>query len=265
MSDTEPTEPKPKSKLLHYISTHPVAVCIMFLAAIATLTAWPFAAFPWIVSAQRELCYCINPIRTPIIRAEKKSEISITYKGLTVVGDVTAVQIAIWNAGREPIRSEDVLSPIVLSIPKDTLLFEVRVVETNRAVIAFRIDSFYTNSQSICMKMNWRILERADGALIQLIYAGRAEPRVGLEGTIVGQRSPHKKSKTPSPSRLIVMLGMATGASNLALFGIEFRSRKKDVKFNFAMLIWLIFGIASVAISLLGLWLLRITTTPFGF
>jgi len=258
----KPTEPKQPNKLLHVISTHPFGVSVAFLAAIATLTAWPFAVFPWLASAKRDLSYCINPVRTPIIRAEKRSEISITYKGLTVIGDVTAAQIAIWNAGREPIKSEDVLSPVVLKIPKDILVFEIRVVETNRAINAFRIESLYTNAQSICMKLNWRILERGDGALIQVIYSGSTDTPLELEGIIVGQNSPNKKaSNTKSISAVPFIL---LGVIFITIFLIDPRFKYPGLRY---VLNAVMFCLALICLILALLLFLqgRGTTTPFGF
>lgn len=185
--------PEPKRNVvLHWISTHPFGVCVAFLGALASMVALMLAFFPWWVAPKRNLSYCINPIRTPIVQSAKTSDVSVSYKGRPVSGNVTAAQIAIWNAGREPIKAEDILTPILLSTPTNAPILEIISINISRNVIGLILTS--TNPPSSIIGLGWKILEHNDGALIQIVYAGATETPINLEGTIVGQQSPRLTS-----------------------------------------------------------------------
>src|SRR5258705_12586636 len=100
--------PPRRNFILHFISAHPFGVCVAFLGALASIIALMLGFFPWMVAPHRNLVYSINRVRTPIVQSSAPSDVSISYKGKPINGNVTAVQIGIWNAGREPIRSEDI-------------------------------------------------------------------------------------------------------------------------------------------------------------
>src|SRR6266542_2232376 len=107
-------ESKTKHPLLRFISEHPLGVLIGFIGAIASIAAFVLTPFPWLFAPKRNLSACVNPFRTAIVQTAKRSDIGITYKGIKVSGDVIAVQIAIWNAGRESIKRGAILAPIIL-------------------------------------------------------------------------------------------------------------------------------------------------------
>ena len=50
-----------------------------------------------------------------MVRAGEASDLSISHNGKKISGNVSAAQMAIWNAGKRPIRENDILSPIVIS------------------------------------------------------------------------------------------------------------------------------------------------------
>jgi len=179
---------KPKSTLQRFFTEHWIALSIGFLGGIASIGALVLAFFPWLTSPKRELRFCTHPHRVSIVQAAKSAEISINYKGFRVQGNLTAAQVTIWNSGREPIKTEDILSPIVVSISTNCPILEFTVLKTKRNVIGFQIDS--TNADSGLLGLHWKILEKGDAALIQIVYAGPAESPISMQGTIVGQPFP---------------------------------------------------------------------------
>jgi hypothetical protein len=94
-----------KTKVLQFFTAHPLLGLIGCFGSLASIIGLPFAVFPWLASPQRDLRYIVNPVRTPIVQTAKPSEVSVLYKGRPVSGNVTAVQVAIWNAGREPVTA----------------------------------------------------------------------------------------------------------------------------------------------------------------
>src|SRR4051812_48789711 len=114
--ETDREETKPAKKWSTHISEHWGYLLFGVVAGMASIFAFGATPFPWLFSAKRELVYSVNAVRTPIVQTAKESPVTVSYRGTPVEGNVTAVQIAIWNAGREPIRHEDILSPIILSV-----------------------------------------------------------------------------------------------------------------------------------------------------
>src|SRR6266702_8515767 len=111
-----------QNKFLHFISTHPFGVCVAFIASLATIGGIPLSIYLYNAVPRRELTYCIYPVRTSIVQSTNISDVTVSYKGHQINGNVSAAQVAIWNAGREPIRPDDILSPIILSIPDSEIL-----------------------------------------------------------------------------------------------------------------------------------------------
>ena len=219
---TLPANRPPQPWFLQFISQHPFGVIIGFLGAIASILALLLGFLPPINSPKPKLSYCVYPIRTPLVQSAKPSDVKVTYKGTFVRGNMTAVQVAIWNAGREAIRTNDILTPIrlftgncpilelnVVKLSRDVIAFAVtltnapRLPTTNTAIIvnpdmtvaekgALVLRELGWTLQPSVAALSWTILEHNDGALLQIVYAGTLDAPITLEGTIVGQDSPHK-------------------------------------------------------------------------
>jgi hypothetical protein len=186
----------PKSvidRAAEWIARNPYMVlglaAIAVLGGLASIFALPYAAFPWRFGPKRDLSYCIAPIRTPIVQTSKPSDVAISYKGLPVTGNVTAAQVAIWNDGREPIRREDLLTPIVLRLPDNVNILELTALKVSRAIAGFSMAQ--SNAPATIAALDWRILEHNDGVFLQIVYAGNTEARISLQGVIVGQDAVH--------------------------------------------------------------------------
>ena len=91
-----------------------------------------------------------------MVRTGEVSRLSVTYNGKPVTSDITAAQIAIWNAGTKPIRADDVLEPIILKIGALTPILEAKVRYVTREVIAFRVGQVKSGVSEL--PVNFRIL-----------------------------------------------------------------------------------------------------------
>ena len=115
-----------------------------------------------------------------MVRAGEASDLSISHNGKKISGNVSAAQMAIWNAGKRPIRENDILSPIVISTGGGQPVLEARIRKTTRPIINFTLDT--TRADEGKLQINWRILEKDDGAVIQLIYVGTKRSPYKLAG-----------------------------------------------------------------------------------
>ncbi len=132
----------------------------------------------------RHLVININPAKALIVKAGQSSKLSVSYGGAVVEGDITVAQIAIWNEGNLSIRKENVLEPIELTCV-DAVILEATVRSVSRPLVHLRIDAAELKNGKLLV--SWDILERGDGAVIQIIYTGKPINQVRIHGAIEGQ------------------------------------------------------------------------------
>jgi hypothetical protein len=146
-------------------------------------------AFYFYFSAQEtpDLTYFVRPNRTALVAVGDTPGITITYKDHELTKNVSAAQIVIWNAGKRPIRREDVLSPYVISLQGSHPIVTAKIVGLSNPVTEFRV--IETNMQSGQLAMDWRVLEHNDGAVVQVLYEGNTTVPIQLNGISIGQRS----------------------------------------------------------------------------
>jgi len=265
---SEGTEQKKQNRILNFISAHPFGVLVAFFGALASIMALGPAYFPWWTAPKRALLYCISPTRTQIIQATKVSDIAVTYKGLPLTGNVTAAQIAVWNDGREPIRGEDILTPIVLLTSTNVSILEVSILKTNRAASAFRLLTDSDNLAVGRLGMDWKILQKNDGALIQVLYAGTPDQPIELSGEIVGQDSPRRVKSGGISWLLITVSSLVFLAMFLSvtvrILRMEFKGKSNF--FNAFVPIALGNGFIWLSLWFFKLWLSsQAHHSPFGF
>ena len=253
------TPPSYKNKVLRFFSNHPLLGLLGALGSVASLVALPYTIF----TPKRALTFAINSPRTPIVQLARTSNISVSYNGTVVNKDVTAAQIAIWNAGREPIRGEDILTPIVLRTADNAPILELSA-GTNE-VTKFDVDP--TKMFQGQLRIGWRILEHNDGAVIQIIYVGKPDLPIVLDGAIIGQR--HALQLSDRSKRLTRYEEMGNLFASVCGVGIGLVVVKR-----FDTRSWKSAAVAMIIICLLGFSIPSLThllatrmigSNPFGF
>jgi hypothetical protein len=158
-----------KQGVRQWISRHPQTVGFV-LGITASLVA-AIIFYVLVESRSRELSLYVNPTKTTIVKSGQSSDLHVVYKGQSISTDVTALQVAIWNAGKESIRPEHVISPTVtLATSPRVPILEARIRHVSRPVINIALDTAHLADGSI--GVSWKILEHSDGAVIQIILAG---------------------------------------------------------------------------------------------
>ena len=188
------------------------ALLIGIIGSVASIISIPLAIYFFARSTRaRELVYLVNPARAVVFKPGQTSQLKVLLRDRPIRSDVTAVQVAFWNAGNEPIRPEDVLEPIVLRLlgPRAQLI-EATLRKVSRPVVAPELVLIYphasksqTRGGSISqgaasgtsqgapsgIRILWKILEKNDGGVIQLVFSGNPKAFVIAEGTLIGQRT----------------------------------------------------------------------------
>jgi hypothetical protein len=132
----------------------------------------------------RQLDYYVSPDRAIVVKSGF-SDLHILYKNQEIKEDVTAAQVTIWNAGNEPIRMENVLTPVEIVTEPKVKILSASVRRVNRNVIAFQTDQKLLSTGVV--PLSWKILEHGDAAIVQVIYLGDPHVRVKLTGIVEGQ------------------------------------------------------------------------------
>jgi hypothetical protein len=184
--------PGPKG-LLRLIAEHPLVVLIGIIASIVgCLLSWVFGVWP--ITPKRELTYSVQPVRTAFVEVNHPSDIIVTYKGRPIAGDLTAAQVMIYNAGELPIRRKDLLLNHVTLVVSNAAIIERSF---SRGPIEGTDFSLRTNLESGTLPMDWEILEKGDNPIIQILYAGKRNLPITLQGRVEGQLQGIKESPWP--------------------------------------------------------------------
>jgi hypothetical protein len=152
-----------------------------------------------------------------------------------MAGDLTAAQVMIWNRGREPIRHEDILRPIILAVSNAPII-ERSFSREPLAGSDFQLD---TNLSAGQLSMDWKILERGDTPIIQIVYAGKRDLPILLDGRIVGQQGPKQLPWPAGPFGWflpVVVVWSAVGLLlNLYFIVAMFRTHRRFMQLKASM------------------------------
>ena len=224
---------------------HPVVIVIGLVGALASLIAIPLAFYLYFAGKDhRQLTYYVHPVKATIVRAGQASRLSAAFDDKPIKSEVTAAQVAIWNDGDLPIRRENILKPITILIDGSIPILEATIRKSSREVAQIVLDQH--ESQEGRITVAWSILERGDGGVIQLIYAGNTKASIKVEGIVEGQTQIERrefKGKIRSPDeqyeaeRLAVNTGPGYFILDVALLLIFFgaigsRAAKETYKSN---------------------------------
>lgn len=223
-----------------------------FLGSMASIVAIPLALYFYLASVRtRELSWTVQMVRTIIFDPLDTTTFSVVHNEAVIKQRVMAVQVAIWNNGAEPIHQDDILEPIYLLLDPPGEVLEARTRETAREVSRFDIGKEGWKEGKV--PLSWKILERGDGAVVQIIYTAEKGVDIRLKGTVEGQRSLRNSNLTGIPligaSRrtnailaipsaalvVIVMLGMS---ASFFLDNENRLIRRSRGRFWFVIVIW---------------------------
>ena len=186
--EPEPPEPpnprtdKPeasRNRALDWFSKNPVFGLASFVLSIVSVTATILLGLVPLKS--RDLSLTINPTTSTIVKSGKSSDLLVLYIGLSVSTDVTALQVRIWNAGKESIHPEQILSPVILQTSPKVAILEVRLRHVTRPVSQIRLDESQLGNGRV--GMSWRILDWSGCS----VYRGGSIQRHGRSSGLGGR------------------------------------------------------------------------------
>lgn len=264
--------------------SHPLVAA---LSSIAAIVGVPLAFYFYYASIRApNLTYHFHPIRATLVKAGGASALKVLFGGSEVHSDITAVQIALWNAGKEPIPGANVLTSIQIQTENSAPILEATIRKVSRPVNELSLDRSQIAKGVI--GVTWKILEQDDGGVIQLIYAGDVNNKITVSGSIVGQKrlselrysgsisTPAEQyAKQAQRNKISGLLFLGTGLAAVVFGGARFFWRRKHREGGESSFFsgvsagfWGILPFGGIAYVVLGcIWLYRSVppSPPFGF
>ena len=259
MSDTQPKEfppptesSKPTGRILQLFAQNPVVGLVGCAVGVLSLATTIF--FGVTALKTKELSLYVNP-KTTIVRSGHGSDLHVLYRGQEVSTDVTALQVELWNAGREPIRPEHLLSPIILETTPNVPILEARIRHISRPITQIVLDTTHIADGKAAV--SWKILEQNDAAVIQFILAGPPATSITVTGSLEGQ--PRVTVFRASATGLFwVVIGVSLCIMMLMLLYAKWLD-KHHVPFPTSVLLQLIIGYGPPLL----LWVLLVTVVHY--
>jgi hypothetical protein len=171
------------SKLLTFFSRPIVGIA----GSIASIIGFALSIYFFAASKEvPELTYFVHPAKAAVVRTGQTSNLSVQFDGQNLTGDVTATQIAFWNAGRKSIRDSGTLQPLIIRTTNKQRILEASLQKTSRNVVGLKLDTSRLAMGEVQIK--WNILEQNDGGVLQIVYSG--DETVGIDASAVLEGQP---------------------------------------------------------------------------
>ena len=162
----------------------------------STMLAWTFGA----VGVTGIILACVFYFRgkkEKKPRARKKSfnlisqsvllvnpeKIKVTYAD-EPIGNLTVTNVAFWNAGREPIRSQDIPSnaPLYIQATDGVRILEAYVVQRNNPSNDLKCTLLDSNH----LLLSFEYLDKDDGGVLQVFHTGMTSSDLQIKGKVIG-------------------------------------------------------------------------------
>jgi hypothetical protein len=247
--------------LLRWFAANPLVGLVSFLIGFVSLGATVYFGLQSLKS--RDLSLYLNPTKTTIVKSGQASDLHVLYRGQPITADVTALQVAIWNAGKEPIRPEHFLTPIMIETSPKAPILEARIQRLTRPETQFTVKADQAAEGKV--EISWRILEHNDGALLQFIVAGGTATVVVPRGTIEGQRNVQIFERKDSLwVKLVILLIVGSCISYIdSLMRRVIANAQRGVRSRIPIIAMLV-ALAIMIGALLGLYRVLSVSTPFN-
>ena len=170
------------SRLLTFFSRPIVGIA----GSIASIIGFALSIYFFVASKEvPELTYFVHPAKAAVVRTGQTSNLSVQFNGQNLTGDVTATQIAFWNAGPKPIRDDGTLQPLIVRTRSKQRILEASLQKTSRDVAGLKLDTSRIALGEVQIK--WDILEQNDGGVLQIVYSGDETVEIDASAVLEGQ------------------------------------------------------------------------------
>jgi hypothetical protein len=162
--------------------------------------------FLYIGIRERKPTFYLDPTRTTILDKQSAANaplLLLKSNGDTVTSDVTSVYFYFFNQGTETIKRENIYAPLKVILSDSTEILDFKILKVGRAVSGIELTR---DSSASHLNINFKALEHEDGLVGQLIFEGKKNASISLEGGIDGVKQFETHLATVDPVYLMASL-----------------------------------------------------------
>jgi hypothetical protein len=188
--------------------------------------------FIYVGEKQREPTFYLDPVKTMIIDRENAGDAPIQLlkpNNDTIKSDVISAYIYFFNQGLETIKRENVYSPLKIRIDSGEILY-YKIMKVARTVSGIKINRDTLDKSLI---VDFVALEKDDGFVAQVIYEGKIDSKIILEGGIDGAKSFSTELTSVDPIYVLVSAFIFLIAAYILLVMYKGSSAKMAPRFLF--------------------------------
>ncbi len=109
---------------------------------------------------------------------------------IPVQGDIISIRFYFWNNGKQPIRKEHILTPLIMSLSgKGGEILDYKLLSLSRKEVINATIERNELEPKTSLNISFRILEMNDGFTGQIIYSGDPNAELIMKGVIEGVKA----------------------------------------------------------------------------
>lgn len=169
-------------RVVKWLSTNPWWEVLRFLIGlISVITA---IALFFVNRRTKKPLYAKRSINLVNNLVSKISGLQMQYAGQQIE-NLTITQVALWNAGRETINSDDIASssPLTVRVKNGKSLLDANIIFTKNPANKFAIVTAQKTSE---VTIQFEYFDKDEGIILQLIHKGTSNKDIEISGIIKG-------------------------------------------------------------------------------
>ena len=252
----------------------PWVTAVGWFGGICSIIAIPLAFYLTMGGPNLTYYYSVDD-KVKIIGHNEVSQLHIFHDEIDgeIRDELYLIKIRVWNAGKEPIRIQDIRNKLTINSMPAINILEAKVNDTNGSEVNFQIDTLEKSKGKIGLLFD--VLEKDEGGTIQLLYIGGKEIEFVINGKVIGQDE--IKSWIYHMPALIMInpifyISVAMSGLFLSLFLIErtycycfIKNEPKKTRYGKTILLIMLSSILIMIITavIMTLWLISLRTGFF--
>lgn len=153
---------------------------------------------------ERKPTFFVDPTRTTILDKENAANaplLLLKSNGDTVTSDVTSLYFYFFNQGKETIKRENIYSPLKIVMSDSAEILDFKVVKVARPVSGIEVTRDTTSN---ALFIDLKVLEQDDGLVGQIIFEGKKNSWIKMEGGIDGIKQFESRLTSIDPLYFVV-------------------------------------------------------------
>jgi hypothetical protein len=142
--------------------------------------------FLYVGNRERRPTFYVDPMRTTILDKEHAANaplLLLKSNGDTVHSNVTSVYFYFFNQGKETIKQENIYAPLKIVLSDKAEILDFKVLKIARSVSGIVVTQ---DTLQNALDIKLKALERDDGFVGQIIFEGKKDASLTLEGGVDG-------------------------------------------------------------------------------